>query len=492
MTEVVVLLREVIDDSGLGLRGLAERLRVEHRGGPPPRGYQTLSKRLRGIGLQNEPHLIYSIVSACVGEGRRQELTSRVTELLADARVAAPPSDGASRRRASATDRKLIAALDEINTLRKKLDRLQSKASRAEKQLLEARELLVAAHAASASSGKSPAPTSPAADSAAPRTEARSWTSVVPPPRETPTENTSPRSSTREVSTSAEDVIRFLNSVPALRERTAASLRAAFDSVLDGERTGRYDLNTLGKSEKVYLGSRVEHFLWEAWGLKGRKHASIASVPLKFTWTSTWVLAPEHIGRVCLLVRASDTQSRWDLGVLEVAPEHLNQGGNRDGKQTLSAAGRGAIQWLFKDAPLPENVLLHLDQQSLAQVLSPDDDVPNAGQARTNNLFRVVQGRLLNRAAVQTVAMQTDAPRRVRDARRHLRREGIIILGHQLNHPQIAEALGLPRPLKGQWVSIRVTRQRPDHGDTPFVELDGQRWAVADPNDTVEEGPDLS
>jgi hypothetical protein len=262
--------------------------------------------------------------------------------------------------------------------------------------------------------------------------------------------------------------------------------------VLDGERTGRYDLNTLGKSEKVYLGSRVEHFLWEAWGLKGRKHASIASVPLKFTWTSTWVLAPEHIGRVCLLVRASDTQSRWDLGVLDVTPEHVNQGRNRDGKQTLSAAGRGAIQWLFKDAPLPENVLLHLDQQSLAQALSPDDDVPNAAQARTNNLFRVAQGRLLDHAAVQTVAMQADAPKRVRDARRHLRREGILILGHQLSHPQIAETLGMPRPLKGQWVSIRVVRQHPGNRDARFVELDGARWVVAGPDDPAENGPNLS
>ncbi|WP_329076881.1 NaeI family type II restriction endonuclease [Streptomyces niveus] len=103
-------------------------------------------------------------------------------------------------------------------------------------------------------------------------------------------------------------------------------------------------------------------------------------MPLKFTWTSTWVFAPEHIGRVCLLVRASDTQSSWELGVLRVVPEHLNQGQNRDGKQTLSAAGMEAIHWLFRDAPLPENLLLHLDQQSLAQVLSSeDDDVASAG-----------------------------------------------------------------------------------------------------------------
>ncbi|WP_413252478.1 NaeI family type II restriction endonuclease [Streptomyces niveus] len=103
-----------------------------------------------------------------------------------------------------------------------------------------------------------------------------------------------------------------------------------------------------------------------------------------------------------------------------------------------------------------------------------------------------MQERLLDRAAVQTVAMQADAPKRVRDARRHLRREGILILGHQLNHPQIAETLGLPRPLRGQWVSIRVIRQRPDHGDAPFAELDGQRWTVAGPDDVVEDGPYLS
>lgn len=156
-----------------------------------------------------------------------------------------PPSSGTARRQKSATDRQLIAALGEINTLRKKLDRLQSKADRAEKELLKVRKLRAAATATATNSST---PTSPAADSAAPPTETRSWTSVVPPPRKTPAEEGSPTSSTRAFSPNVEDVITYLNSVPDLRERTAASLRAAFDSVLDGERTDRYDLNTLGKT----------------------------------------------------------------------------------------------------------------------------------------------------------------------------------------------------------------------------------------------------
>ncbi|MFF3553702.1 NaeI family type II restriction endonuclease [Streptomyces tsukubensis] len=487
MAEVVALLRRLVDESGLGMRGLTAKLKAEHDGGPRPPGYETLSKRLRGIGLQNEPQLIYSIVFACAGRDRGQELSSRVAELLADARIAVPPSPGTARKQKSATDRQLITALDEINTLRKKLDRLRSRTDRAEKELLRTQELLAAATAATTTT---PTPPNPAGGSADPRAGTRPWARTASPPHTAPPEDRSDTPSAREPDPGIDDVITLLNSVPDFRKHTAASLRAAFDSVLDGERTGRYDLDTLAMTEKTYLGSKVEHFLWDAWGLKGRRRADIMSVPVRFTRGGNWLFAPEHMGRVCLLVRADDTRSRWSLGLLKAVPELLNQGRNRDGKQMLSAAGRKAVHWVVEDAPLPENVLLHLDPQSLAQVLSDkDDDTASSRQARTNNLFRTVQGRLVGDAVVRTVAMAADAPKRVREARRHLRGEGILVLGHQGDDLRIAETLGLPGPARGQWISIRVVRRRPEHADAPFVELDGRRWTAAGPDDAVEEGP---
>jgi hypothetical protein len=283
-----------------------------------------------------------------------------------------------------------------------------------------------------------------------------------------------------------------MSQVPDLKQRTASALRAAVDSVLDGERTGRYDLATLGKVEKAYLGSKAEHHLWSTWGLpRNGADQRLREVPLRFTWTPTWTLAPEHVGRVCLLMRVSESASRWSLGVLDVTPEHLNRRtSNRDGKTTLSAAGKAAIHWLVEDAALPQNTLLHLDQTTLAQIFSPEDDAAATHtQARTNNLFRLVQGQLIDHAAVSTVGMTPDSPRRVRQAREDLRSEGVLVLGSHQGH--IAAGLGLPRPGKGQWVSIRVTRRPSDADDAPFVEINGEEWRVATPSDPAETAPVL-
>ncbi|MEV5975157.1 NaeI family type II restriction endonuclease [Streptomyces sp. NPDC051921] len=289
-----------------------------------------------------------------------------------------------------------------------------------------------------------------------------------------------------------EEVTAFLNQVPDFQQRTASSLRAAFDSVLDGQRTGRYDLASLGRTEKAYLGNRVAHFLWGAWGLIGHgADRGMRQVPLCFTWTPTWVLEPEQVGRVCLVMRVDESESRWSLGVLDVLPEHLNnRTSNRDGKKTLSAAGKAAIHWLVKDAALPENTLLHLDRATLSEVLAPAEDASaRHPQRRINNLFRLVQGRLIDRGAVRTVAMAEDYGRRVRQARGDLLAEGILILGPYENQRRVAAALELPEPESGQWISIRVVRRRPGADEGPFAEINGDLWRVAAPEDPVEAAP---
>ncbi|MET9378836.1 NaeI family type II restriction endonuclease [Streptomyces sp. NPDC002992] len=491
MSSIVILLREVIDESGIGLRGLAEKIRAEQPQGPLPRGYQTLSKRLRGIGLQNDPHLIHAIIAICTQGERQLDVTSHVTELLADARGAAVIPKTAPRKQPAATDRQLLDALTENNTLRKKMERLRIRAERAEKKLAKAQELLAASDP---QTRRRPPLRQLAAGESAPLSS-RPWkqsAAAAAAPSTEPVTHAAAGSQRGKDSPNLEEVISFLREVPGLQQRTASSLRAAFDSVLDGERTGRYDLATLGKAEKTYLGSRVEHYLWEAWGLtKNSANNRLREVPLRFTWTSTWMLGPEHVGRVCLLMRANESDSRWSLGVLDAKPEHLNRlNGNRDGKTTLSAAGRAAIRWLVEDASLPENALLHLDQATLTQVFSPASDAAAThAQGRTDNLFRVVQGRLIDRAAVSTVAMTSDIPRRVRQAHHNLRSEGVLVLGPHMSHLQVAAALRLPQPDNGQWVSTRVTRRRPGDGDAPFAQINGEQWRVATPDDPVETAP---
>lgn len=42
-------------------------------------------------------------------------------------------------------------------------------------------------------------------------------------------------------------------------ERIGESIRLALDWVIDGPRTGRYSIDQLQTSEKIYIGNRVEH-----------------------------------------------------------------------------------------------------------------------------------------------------------------------------------------------------------------------------------------
>ncbi len=110
-----------------------------------------------------------------------------------------------------------------------------------------------------------------------------------------------------------------------------------------------------------------------------------------------------------------------------------------------------------------------------------------SGQRRVNELFRRVQGRLVRREVVLTVAEQDDGPKRVRDARKQLQPEGILILGHQGSHPQLANRLNIQTPPKGSWIAIRVVPV--DAADHTGVEIDGSWWRTATKRDQHTPGP---
>src|SRR4051812_18145145 len=59
---------------------------------------------------------------------------------------------------------------------------------------------------------------------------------------------------------------------------------------------------------------------------------------------------------------------------------------------------------------------------------TPAGTFPKSGQKRVDQLFRDVQGRIVGRQVVLTVAQQDDAPKRARAARLDLQPEGILVL----------------------------------------------------------------
>jgi restriction endonuclease NaeI len=159
---------------------------------------------------------------------------------------------------------------------------------------------------------------------------------------------------------------------------------------------------------------------------------------------------------------------------------------NRDNKRRIADHALTEIYWLWGGVQndLPSNLLRHLPETTRDSILKPS----SSGQGRVNNLFRYVQNRLINRQVILTVGQQDDAPKRARDARIHLRSEGIIVLGHEGPHQRIAVSLGLPIPRKGSWISTRVLPTNEKSEDRKFF-LEGQWWRQAKESDRVVEAP---
>ncbi|MFJ8491365.1 NaeI family type II restriction endonuclease [Streptomyces sp. NPDC094038] len=276
--------------------------------------------------------------------------------------------------------------------------------------------------------------------------------------------------------------------------RFATVLRDTIDQLLNGEVTGRYDWKTLFKTEKTHAGTLVEINLQREFRFADGEAMDyqIAGIDVDCKYSQQfggWMIPPEAVGHLCLLAWADDYRSRWSIGLVRIRGEWLNTGNNRDLKLTIKAAHRDKIHWLWRDEPLPENALLHMDAADRDAVFAA-----GSGQRRLNELFRRVQKRRIGRNVVRTVAQQKDYMKRVRGnggSRSALRPEGILIMGDYASHREIAGRLGLPLPEEGEFVSARVTPSGPRHGDSPRVSLDGKEWVLAQPDDPVVPAPAL-
>ncbi|MEU5838923.1 NaeI family type II restriction endonuclease [Streptomyces diacarni] len=276
--------------------------------------------------------------------------------------------------------------------------------------------------------------------------------------------------------------------------RFAGAVRRSMDMLLDGQHTGRFRWDQLYKTEKAHLGTLIEINVQREFGFAdgATMDYSIAGTDVDCKYSQglgQWMIPPEALGHLLLVVWASDEKSSWSVGLVRALPERLNSGGNRDAKKTLNGAGRGAVRWLFRDAPLQENMLLRLSDADIKTIFSH-----KSGQRRVDDLFVRAQGRRVSRTVVATVAMQEDYMKRVRyngGSRSRLQPRGIVILGHYSRHGRIAETLGLPVPGSGESVSARLAVARAHHGGAPRVELDGKEWVLASPEDPEEAVPKL-
>lgn len=205
--------------------------------------------------------------------------------------------------------------------------------------------------------------------------------------------------------------------------RISVAVRQALDAVVDGPATGRVLLSEVTKYERVALSAKAEAYLGHALGLADGEALDfrIAGAEVDFLATAQrgFMISPEATGGLVLLLSIDVTAWNWSLGLVRAGEEALGAGHNRDNKRQLRRGA--AVTWLFEHAALPPNALVAMSDEDRAAVLAL------SGQRAVNELFRRGRGLLVDRYVLETVCRQGDAAKRVREARRSLRVEGIEI-----------------------------------------------------------------
>ncbi len=204
-------------------------------------------------------------------------------------------------------------------------------------------------------------------------------------------------------------------------------LRRSFDEVIDGPRTGRFRIEQLEKTEKTYIGTKVEIVIRNELGLpRGAVLDNLIAgieVDTKFSLSGDWMIPREAVNHLCLLISGDDNRGRFNVGLLRMLPLVLTKGSNQDSKKTISAAGKKSINWLVQNKPMPRNFLLDLDDVQRQKIMSQP-----SGVQRMRQLFLTVTGQLIPRTAIEQVAQQKDPLRRARQMKDRLLSQGVQVL----------------------------------------------------------------
>lgn len=278
--------------------------------------------------------------------------------------------------------------------------------------------------------------------------------------------------------------------------RFAQTFRSSYDRLYNGQWTGRYSWDQLYKTEKTHFGTLIEIAIRQEFddiiddGIQDHLDYRISGVDVdcKFSMgKGQWMIPVECVGEIIIGLHASDEASTWSLCVERATEDRLTQGGNRDRKRSFTKAAKADIQWLFDDAPLPVNRLLHLPQSDRDAIYGL-----RSGQKRVCELFRRTLGLSVNRESIAAVAEQKDYMKRVRGnggARGLLRPEGIVVLsGKYRNQASIVEALVGEQLRPEELMSLRLAPASVGDAE-PRVQIGGGWWRVAHPGDAVVQAP---
>jgi hypothetical protein len=224
--------------------------------------------------------------------------------------------------------------------------------------------------------------------------------------------------------------VKAAGGLPHLTQEIPQIIRKAVDEVIDAPRTNRFTLAETEKTEKTYLGTKIEILLRAYLGIpKGRVlDLSIAGVEadIKNTMGSNWTIPMEAFGHPCLLLKENEKTALCSVGIIIARDAYLNPGSNRDAKRSFSVAGLKNVWWIIKDHPYPPNFFEMMPLNQRQAIMNA-----GGGTARLAALFEAVQKKPISRVIVQAIAQQDDYMKRVRrngGARDLLAPKGIAVL----------------------------------------------------------------
>lgn len=235
-------------------------------------------------------------------------------------------------------------------------------------------------------------------------------------------------------------ILLAVGNVQTLEYQLGVILREDIDVVIDTPRTSRCSYSELEKTEKTYIGTRIEIGLRSLLGFpKGLLDLNIGGVDvdIKFTGGSNWMIPNEAFGKICLLVAADESRGRCYLGILKIRPEYLTGKGNRDGKVSISSSGFANIRWLVCDSPYALNFWQKISVEDRLAIFSQ-----SSGSARLVELFRRVKNVAIDRSVIEAVARQKDYMKRLRangGARDKLEQMGYVLLSGKYDYAEVRE-----------------------------------------------------
>jgi restriction endonuclease NaeI len=257
------------------------------------------------------------------------------------------------------------------------------------------------------------------------------------------------------------DITLRAGGLDGLETEIPTMLRQCIDDVIMTPKTGRRAYEDLEKTEKTYIGTRVEIELRALLKLpRGRLDTCLLGhdVDIKHTMGSNWMIPTEAVDCPCLLVAADEGRALCYLGLIVARPAYLTKGQNKDAKRSISADGFRHILWLLRKHPYPPNFWRTVPADVVKRIFEE-----GTGNTRMAALFREVQGVPITRDVVEAGARQKDFMRRIRSdqgrgTRDLLAREGIVLLSGQYD-TQLIRALNLPRCANGAFISHRPTSE---------------------------------